>query len=119
MSSIKLSPKHGLNPMLDVCPICGKDNGSILLPGQINKTDDEAPHRAIVTNTPCDECKHHMELGVILIEVDSDLTTDPKNPWRTGRMAVVKEERAREVFGEKFGDARVAFVEKGILPEEL
>ncbi len=36
MSSIRLHPKKGLNPVLGVCPLCGNDNGEILLLGAVS-----------------------------------------------------------------------------------
>lgn len=38
---VTLSKKHGLNPSMTVCPICGKAEGIALL-GHI-KGDEEAP----------------------------------------------------------------------------
>ena len=43
-----------------------------------------------------------MEKGDICIGVDPKLTTDPNNPWRTGRWAVLREE---------------AFDKMGMIPE--
>lgn len=50
---ITLSKKHGLNPSIEVCPICGKDIG-ITLFGHI-KGDKEAPR--YIQGDICDECK--------------------------------------------------------------
>lgn len=50
---IILSKKHGLNPSIEVCPICGKDIG-ITLFGYI-KGDKEAPR--YIQGDICDECK--------------------------------------------------------------
>lgn len=50
---ITLSKKHGLNPSIAVCPICGKAEGVALL-GHI-KGDEEAPR--YTHGDICDECK--------------------------------------------------------------
>lgn len=50
---ITLSKKHGLNPSITVCPICGKEEGIALL-GHI-KGDKEAPR--YIQGDICDECK--------------------------------------------------------------
>lgn len=50
---ITLSKKHGLNPSIAVCPICGKAE-SIALFGHI-KGDKEAPR--YIPGDICDECK--------------------------------------------------------------
>jgi hypothetical protein len=93
--SIRLSEKHGVNPSLLVCPVCGKDSGVALLghmPG-----DAEAPHK-MLDHTPCDECQDYMSQGVILISVDESKTTDPKSPYRSGGWVVVREEAATRMF---------------------
>ena len=77
MSSIKVSPKHGLNPSVVLCPICGKDT-SVALFGRL-KGDAEAP-RQVVGNEPCNECKEKMETFVFIMEVKSIDNQD-----RTGR----------------------------------
>lgn len=48
---ITLSKKHGLNPSITVCPICGKEEGIALL-GHI-KEDKEAPR--YIQGDICDE----------------------------------------------------------------
>lgn len=50
---ITLSKKHGLNPSITVCPICGKEEGIAPL-GHI-KGDKEAPR--YIHGDICDECK--------------------------------------------------------------
>lgn len=51
--SVTLSKKHGLNPSMAVCPICGKAENVVLL-GHI-KGDEEAPR--YIQGDICDECK--------------------------------------------------------------
>lgn len=78
---ICISEKHGLNPSVTVCEICGKEIGVALfgrLPG-----DKEAPRQ--VAMGLCDDCKGVIDQGgVILIEV-RDGESGP-NPYRTGRL---------------------------------
>ena len=50
---VTLSKKHGLNPSITVCPICGKETGIALL-GKL-KGDKEAPR--YIQGDICDECK--------------------------------------------------------------
>ena len=101
--SIKLSPKHGLNPSIGVCFICGEDSGEIILPGLITKKNSlghpeevEAPHRAIWHSRPCPKCEGHMKQGILLLSVRDG--EKGNNPHRTGRFAVVKEEAIEKVF---------------------
>lgn len=88
MSSIKLSPKHGVNPSLTTCFYCGEPIGVALL-GRI-KDDAEAPRRICLDTEPCDDCKKHMAHGVILISV-RDGESGP-DPYRTGCFCVVTED---------------------------
>lgn len=50
--NIRLSEKHGVNPSITICPICGKETGIALL-GKL-KGDKEAPMR--ILSDPCDDC---------------------------------------------------------------
>lgn len=49
---IRVSEKHGVNPSITICPICGKETGIALL-GKL-KGDKEAP--MIMLSDPCDDC---------------------------------------------------------------
>ena len=100
MSSIKLSPKHGLNPCMPVCFFCGETKNEIALLGHIGdgrKNEDfEAPMKAILDYEPCDECKKKFAEGVLLIEVTEVPTRIEmpiaENAYPTGRYVVVKPE---------------------------
>lgn len=99
-NSIKLSPKHGLNPCIPICFFCGEDKNEIALLGQIGDRrkgeDFEAPMKAVLDFTPCEKCQEKFAQGVLLIEV----TTSPEyigmpiaeNAYPTGRYVVVKPE---------------------------
>lgn len=50
--NIRLSEKHGINPSITVCPICGKEIDIALL-GKL-KGDEEAPRKII--EDLCDDC---------------------------------------------------------------
>ena len=79
--SILLSPKHGVNPSITHCEICGKEIGIALL-GKL-KYDAEAPKD--VALGLCDDCQKVMDAeGVIVIEVRDGETGN--NPYRTGRL---------------------------------
>lgn len=118
MSSIKLSPKHGVNPSLSACFYCGKDKNEILLLGRL-PDDAEAPHRLVYSMEPCEECKDYMEKGIICISIDPKLSKDTNNPWRTGRWAVVTDNGVKR-FGmppellEKVLEKRVCFMEEEV-----
>lgn len=97
MSSIRLSPKHGLNPSAMQCFYCGDDIG-VAVPGLL-KGDRKAPRKAVWDMTPCDKCTAVMKIGVIFCEIDNDLTKDRDNPYRTGRLIALSEEGVRHLIG--------------------
>jgi hypothetical protein len=105
--SIRLHPKHGLNPTIPICFFCGKPRNEVVLLG--NAYRDEAPMEMCIDHEPCDECKAMMEMGVMLVSVKDN--TGHENPYRTGNVAVVKVDAAKQIFGESLGDGRFAFVE--------
>lgn len=78
--SIRLSPKHGFNPSIVICPVCGKDT-SIALFGRL-KGDTEAPKQ--IKGDLCDECKKKY---VTIIEVESE-----RNRRGTGRCVYIPKE---------------------------
>lgn len=80
-NSIKLSPKHGVNPSILHCVCCGKDYGIAML-GKL-KGDMEAPRD--IYQGLCDQCQGVIDQGgCLFIEVvDGEKGT---NPERTGRL---------------------------------
>lgn len=94
--SIRLSPKHGVNPSVSVCFFCLKDKG-LVLPGLL-KGDQAAPHRLVWNKEPCETCQGYMKQGIILISIDEDLTDDFLNPYRSGGWCVVKEEAVKRML---------------------
>ena len=75
---IRLSEKHGVNPSLIVCPVCGKDM-AIALFGRL-KGDAKAPMK-VQGNELCDDCKKEY---ITIIEVYSE-----ENRKATGRQVFV------------------------------
>jgi hypothetical protein len=89
--SIRLSQKHGVNPSIQKCFICGKDIGLVLF-GKL-KDDTEAPK--YVQNGECDKCKEAKKKGVFILAVrDGEIG---ENPYRTGQLVCVKEEAFRKM----------------------
>jgi hypothetical protein len=116
--SIRLSPKHGINPSLAVCFFCQKDRGDIILPG-LMKGDTEAPRRAVWDKVPCDECKGYMSQGIIFISVDARLSTDQDNPYRSGGWCVLTEDAVKRML--KPGDMRKSILKSRVafIPDEV
>lgn len=83
--SVRVSPKHGLNPSLVVCPIC-EEPTSIALLGRLKK-DVEAPHYIKDVHL-CDKCKQKY---ITLIIVESE-----ENPIETGGIAYILRESVVE-----------------------
>lgn len=104
MTSIRLSPKHGVNPAVTVCRLCGQSTGVALLghlPG-----DKEAP-RSIPDNGPCAECRELMDKGFLLVEAEDSRDGFTK---LSGRKWVIRRERAQEMFDEEIVAKGAAYV---------
>lgn len=105
--SVKLSPKHGVNPTISSCFYCGKDTGEIALLGRL-KGDAEAPMRSILSYEPCDACKEKFKAGVLCIGVVRAQPNDGRPPisgnggtplYPTGSYCVMRAEAVQRVFG--------------------
>lgn len=97
--SIRLSEKHGINPSLDCCIICGEAKGVAIL-GRI-KDDKEAPHKMVTSLEPCDACKEkYLKNGVMLVRD------------KTHALMVIKEEAFKRIFKDhKIPAQRIAVLE--------
>lgn len=93
-NSIRLSDKHGVNPALDCCYVCGTAYGVALfgrLPG-----DREAPRHVVTSRAPCPACTKHLKAGVAFIQVrDGEQGADP---YRTGPVSILKDEAVRRLL---------------------
>lgn len=110
--SIKLSPKHGLNPSIELCFFCWKEKG-LVIPGRL-VGDQEAPREAVWNHEPCDECAKLMKDGIIFISTRDGEKGD--NPYRTGGWAVITEDAAKRIIAkgptlDHVLKARVCFIE--------
>jgi hypothetical protein len=108
--SIRLDPKHGLNPSLMLCFFCQEPSGVALLGasgGKVSKAlgmphdDGQAPRQATYDMVPCAKCKELMGQGVILISVDESKSEDRSNPYRTGVWCVVKDDFLKRTMNEQ------------------
>lgn len=100
--SIRISPKHGVNPTIPVCFFCGKEKNEIALLGKIDKEDSEAPRKMVLNYEPCEECKKRFAEGVLIIEIMS-YANDMRPPitegaYPTGAHAVVNPEALNPPF---------------------
>jgi len=119
---VELHPKYGLNPTVTTCFYCGEPSGILLVGREVGKfkeagvdvrDDGEMPMNiGVVDKRPCPECEKLMKMGVMLIRVRDGEEGD--NPYRTGRMVVVKDEYVIRVLDEAIAkemiEKRVAFV---------
>ncbi|MFA5424820.1 MAG: hypothetical protein WC374_13280 [Phycisphaerae bacterium] len=107
MSGIKLSAKHGVNPSMSRCIICGGAGNEIILFGRL-PGDAEAPRLGPVTSLePCEKCrKQYLDEGVLLVEMDG--TPRDENP--TGRIAVLKNEAFNRIFNVPLPPKKIAMI---------
>ena len=106
--SLRLHREHGVNPTIPTCYFCGKEKNEVVLLGAAYK--EQAPMHMVINKEPCDECKKYMEMGVLLISVRDG--EHGENPYRTGKISVIKEEAAQKIF--KGFSGRVAFIEDSV-----
>lgn len=118
--SIRISPKHGVNPSMLLCPVCGKDNGLALL-GLI-KNDQEAP-RQMPSENICEECEkkfdHYKTIGFVAIVIDdkyeeirSRSDYESKSPWPYFKRVFVlnKNSELAKHFESHTGNSEIVFV---------
>lgn len=126
--SIKISPKHGLNPMIPVCFFCGKEKQEIVFFGKVDRADSEVPMKGTIDYEPCDECKEKFKQGILLVEVSTEPSVKGQFPitegiYPTGRWYVVDDKYI--INNIKNEDAvtdilkkRRAFIEPGLVREK-
>jgi hypothetical protein len=115
-NAIIVSKKHGVNPMIPRCFFCGAAKNEVALMGRL-PGDAEAPHNAVIDNAPCDQCKVHMEQGIMLIGVVGN--SDPNSGRRTGMMVVVKEEMIKRVINNAELLAQTLAQRMAFVPEDV
>jgi len=118
--SIRLHPKHGLNPTISRCFWCGADTNEIVLLGAAYK--EEAPMHMVTSYAPCEECAKKFHLGIALVEVSISPKHEnqlpiQKNPhlYPTGRMMVIRHEAVTKIFNAHVDEIlakRKAFIEE-------
>jgi len=108
--SIRVHPKHGLNPTMPVCFWCDKETGEIAFLGAAYK--GRAPSRLILNYDPCDSCRAAMAQGITIIEArkrqpgETAHTLDKaRTVVPTGRWVVVAEEAFRRIAVGPEGEA--------------
>jgi deoxycytidylate deaminase len=104
---IKLHPKHGLNPTIAKCCICGGDKNEIALLGAAHK--GEAPKSMVIDMIPCDTChKQYLTEGIMCVETDAGEDTPRKDAKFTGNFVVLRESAFREFFKAEVPSSRMA-----------
>ena len=88
----KGQPKLGV--AMSLCGYCGEPMG-VALGGK--SVDEIGAKGAVFSNEPCDTCKHNMEVGIMIVEVQ-DGQEDVSSPCRTGRYIVITEESFNSIF---------------------
>ncbi len=120
--SIKMSPKHGLNPAMTKCFWCGKEDG-IALMGRLPH-DEKAPDTIIAGYAPCKECQEHRKEGITLIGVLTEQPADGRPAiaeglYPTGSWAVISEHAVNRLFTpdvrKSILDAKGAMIPENIL----
>lgn len=103
--SIRFSEKHGVNPSLLVCLVCGKDTG-VALVGRLPY--DKEAHRKMSDRGPCEACEEKFEeykaMGFLLFIIFDEYETASSNknkptPWQFFHsLSVLKHEAMDRIF---------------------
>lgn len=94
-NQIEPSPKHGLNPSLNICFWCKEPKGMLLMGYLPN--DEKAPYAILTDYEPCDKCKEKFNQGIQLIEISEEhgegqlpiTNRNNKDYYPTGRLIVL------------------------------
>lgn len=123
--SIRLHPKHGLNPTMPVCIWCGQDTGEIVLLGAAY--EGEAPHRMVMNAEPCDSCREAWEGGVMLALASNTKSSEfpleiakDAGAFVSGTHWVITHEAAKRILnieGDKALIDREAAIKLGLMTE--
>ncbi len=100
------------------CYFCGKDKGLVMntrLTAK-NAREVEQMHNHAIDYEPCDECKKLMKQGIMFCSVRDG--ESGKNPYRTGKMCVIKEEAVEKIVSpelfEEIKAKRFCFIEDSV-----
>ena len=122
--SIKLSPKHGVNPTIPVCFFCGEEKNEVALLGKIGgrNEDLEAPRHMVIDYEPCDKCRERWQQGVAIIEVATTPLSDGRPPiqenlYPTGRHIVIKTEAWNDIVDAEFKDGQMCLLEDKVFDQ--
>lgn len=93
-NDIKLSPKYGLNPSMQICFFCREPKG-ILLNGKIGKGEEdiEASREVITDIEPCDKCKEKYKECTLVVEVLEN--EQPSGRWIAIKKKFITEKEIR------------------------
>jgi len=117
-NSIRLSPKHGLNPSITKCFTCGEDYGLLLLGKIVHRKEDGSAIRdgedeqapMYVHHGLCKKCEEAIKTGVFIIAVRDGETGD--NPYRTGQLICITEEAFNRILNKPIPEKRICFMEE-------
>lgn len=109
--NIPISPKHGLNPSLLICPVCAQAEGVALL-GRL--PEDRAAPRQILDGGPCQKCRTEFEAlkdkGFVLFVI-RDEGAGARPPWQYYRgVHVITRESADRLFKSEHTRLGSAFI---------
>lgn len=107
-----------LGVALTRCYFCGKDKNIIMNTRLTEKAAQEIEecNGKVIDMEPCDKCKELMKQGIMFASVRDGGSGN--NPYRTGKLAVVKEEAVEKTFTKEMVDqlkkTRFAFIEDSV-----
>lgn len=85
--------KYSTGVVMSRCMYCG-EHFEVLGVDEINKIEYNGE---VFSSEPCEKCKEYMESGIMICEIE-DYQAANKNPSRTGRIVIIKEEEFLKNF---------------------
>lgn len=86
---------------MEICPICRKETGTILMDRRLKDTFNR---HTMNPGVVCDECKEkYLSVGVMLI--------NPEN----GKLSVIKDEAFKRIFNKPIPSGKIAFADDEVL----
>ena len=86
------------------CYFCGENKEIIMNTRLTEKAAQkiEEYNGKVIDMEPCDKCKELMKQGIMFISVRDGESGN--NPYRTGKLAVVKEEAVEKIYTKEMDD---------------
>lgn len=118
---IRLHKKHGLNPTISICFICGKPKKEVALLGSAYK--GRAPMHMVTSLEPCEKCKKMLRGGGVAMvgarptpdQIRNKMIKPRTIPILSGDAIIIKEKAFKRLLKTPVPKGRIVFAEPLII----